>query len=98
MALSNSLPQINLGARVEPREVPTNTDIHPSQGPEILLGTLNQGQMRRFSPIKEESKREARVQSEETLQPGDIHSVAKKIYAPRRNQATITKLGKNVVW
>ncbi|GFS61715.1 hypothetical protein TNCV_2169451 [Trichonephila clavipes] len=40
-----------------------NTNKHPSQGPGILPGTSNQGQMRRFSPTKEESRREARVQS-----------------------------------
>ncbi|GFW80422.1 uncharacterized protein TNCV_2945541 [Trichonephila clavipes] len=27
-----------------------------------------------------------------------LYTLSQKIYAPRRNQATITKLGKNVVW
>ncbi|GFS66617.1 uncharacterized protein TNCV_228981 [Trichonephila clavipes] len=40
-----------------------DTNKHPSQKPEILPGTSNQGQMRRFSPPKEESSRGARVQS-----------------------------------
>ncbi|GFX33220.1 retrovirus-related Pol polyprotein from transposon 412 [Trichonephila clavipes] len=41
-----------------------NTNQHSSQGPEILPGISNQGQMRRFSRTKEESRLEARVQSD----------------------------------
>ncbi|GFX59374.1 hypothetical protein TNCV_4633321 [Trichonephila clavipes] len=40
-----------------------DTNTHSSQEPELLPGTSNQGQMRRFSPPKEESSREARVES-----------------------------------
>ncbi|GFY21864.1 uncharacterized protein TNCV_3295081 [Trichonephila clavipes] len=40
-----------------------DTNKHPSQEPEVLPGTSNKGQMRRFSPPKEESSREARVES-----------------------------------
>ncbi|GFT59681.1 retrovirus-related Pol polyprotein from transposon 412 [Trichonephila clavipes] len=46
------------------KHIRKNTNKHPSQGPEILPGTSNQGQMKRFSPTKEESWREARVQSD----------------------------------
>ncbi|GFX64140.1 hypothetical protein TNCV_2090381 [Trichonephila clavipes] len=40
-----------------------DTNKYPSQVPEVFPGTSNQGQMRRFSPSKEESSREARVES-----------------------------------
>ncbi|GFV96563.1 uncharacterized protein TNCV_3260271 [Trichonephila clavipes] len=40
-----------------------DTNKHPTQEPEVFPGTSNQRQMRRFSPPKEESSREARVES-----------------------------------
>ncbi|GFW76944.1 uncharacterized protein TNCV_2030491 [Trichonephila clavipes] len=46
------------------KHIRKNTNKNPSQGPEILPGTSNQGQMKRFSPTKEESRREARLQSD----------------------------------
>ncbi|GFY01017.1 uncharacterized protein TNCV_1364221 [Trichonephila clavipes] len=40
-----------------------DTNKNPSQEPEILPEPSNHRQMRRFSPTKEESSREARVES-----------------------------------
>ncbi|GFW79158.1 uncharacterized protein TNCV_3631891 [Trichonephila clavipes] len=40
-----------------------NTNKHPPQELEVLPGQSNQGQMRRLSPPKEESSREARMES-----------------------------------
>ncbi|GFT06964.1 uncharacterized protein TNCV_1415281 [Trichonephila clavipes] len=46
------------------KHIRQSRDKHPSQGPETLPGTSNQRQMRRFSLLKEESRRVSRVQSD----------------------------------
>ncbi|GFY21214.1 hypothetical protein TNCV_3992581 [Trichonephila clavipes] len=43
-----------------------NTNTHTSQEPEVIPGPSNQGQMRMFSPPKEESSRETRGESGRT--------------------------------
>ncbi|GFU53156.1 uncharacterized protein TNCV_3023771 [Trichonephila clavipes] len=70
-----------------------STNKPPTQGPEILSGTSNQGKIRKFSPLKEESRRGARVQSDrarETRTTGSKeHSAAEGRRVQSRKTTTV---------